>query len=498
MNNKAMYLLRMEAVNLSSVFEDTNQISVIRGASYLLREVARKLPEWVEVWQPGIKLEPISVGASVGLYQCESADGKQLVAQILQKLREHKTYQHFSFVLDAVPSDPDPEKFRNDLEKLISANRWQQMQMPGLSLSGLGAQSDLPCAWNGIRPADGTVVERDGQKYRMSQSVNKRYGEGKELRSNFYQSEILDGVSHLKFTDDLNTLSSDVTKDNLNGKVAVIYLDGNRFGNLQQTHCQTIEMQKKFDDEIQSYRREYLKTFLLHADQIEDYKIDGKLRIEVLMWGGDEILLVVPAWCGLDALSFFYQASQDWKFDDTPLTHAGGLVFAQHKTPISRLTKLAKDLAEGVKDTLQEGEVHNGFDYIVLESIDYPTESLGEFHAKIYRENLAEARQPLSPICPNKLKSVNNLQALSKGQCYALARALVADNRNDLKGTAVIQLARMQQVAGKEAVEAAQGEAKALFAGMAGQDIGDAWRWMHAIELWDYLPQTSNSRGADK
>ncbi len=58
----ADFLIRMEGVNLSSVLDDTIQLSVIRGSSLLLRKAVIKVAE-------EFKLQVISVGASIGLYR---------------------------------------------------------------------------------------------------------------------------------------------------------------------------------------------------------------------------------------------------------------------------------------------------------------------------------------------------------------------------------------------------------------------------------------------
>lgn len=482
------HYIRLEGINLSSVLDDTGQVSVIRGASYQLREVARDLPQWVNAkWGLGTELQAISVGASVGLYVCVCSDGANLAARIGDALRIDPDYRYYTFAVDAVAASGN---FRADLEKLVAANRWRQMQMPSVSLAGLDAKASGPCAWNGIRPADGPVIERKVEreviKEHLSKSAFTRFDAGSKLRGTFYKREAGAAFEELNFTKDLGELSEKSTKANLNGKIAVIYLDGNRFGMLQQ-HCIDEPKQRTFDDYVQGVRRDYLDAFLNHAKDNGDYMTDdGRLRIEVLMWGGDEILLVVPAWCGLDALSFFFEQSHDWRFDGEPLTHAAGLVFAQHKTPLTRLIKLAKDLAEGIKVRLPVDKTCNGYDYVVLESIDYPTEALERFRERVYREALASTRLPLAAPTSNALRGATKLVGLPKGQCYALARALVANQC--LNEVARKTLDRMRKVAGKKKVEQAEQAATDLFADMHGKAPIDSWLWLHAIDLWDYLP----------
>ena len=92
----------------------------------------------------------------------------------------------------------------------------------------------------------------------------------------------------------------------------------------------------------------------------------------------------------METLQRFYEVSTDWvtppdpsalsgdsrhggdpapaaaDVSGKPLTHAGGIVFCSHKTPIAEATATAKNLAEAVKDVTRE---ENRFDYLILESI---------------------------------------------------------------------------------------------------------------------------------
>jgi len=491
--------LRIEGVNLGAVFDDSQQVSVIRGASFLLRQAARSLPEWLKDKDSRFILTPISIGASVGLYACDTDNPDALLVAVRRLLREREPYQHFTFVADTVAKSGD---FPADLENLIAANRWQQMSLPSLSLVGLDAERKEPCSWNGIRPADDHSIKRDDKQLPISASVASRFDAGRTLRQTFYATEARDDTFETyRFTDDLNELAKRNDSETLANKIAVIYLDGNRFGTLQRDLCTKPDIQAEFDKYVQDCRSTYLANFLRHAHVSSDYLTsDGRLRLEVLMWGGDEILLVVPAWCGLDALTFFFDASRNWKFKDKPLTHAGGLVFANRKTPLSRLRDLAKNLAEGFKDQLRPGELHNGFDYIVLESIDYPTQPLHRFREQVFGAALASTHVPLKPMPRDAGGDVTALHTLPKGQCYALVRAVVKDG--GIGRRAIDARDRLELVAGEDGASGARGKdlvdktvdaARRLFASPWGLDwpITDAWLWLHMVDLWDYLPPSA-------
>ena len=77
------YLLRIEAVNLASFVSDNADLSTVRGGGLLLLEAIRSVAECC--WQ-GAKLQTISVGASMGLFQFAADDDQPLRSEVEQFL----------------------------------------------------------------------------------------------------------------------------------------------------------------------------------------------------------------------------------------------------------------------------------------------------------------------------------------------------------------------------------------------------------------------------
>ena len=222
--------------------------------------------------------------------------------------------------------------------------------------------------------------------------------------------------------------------------------------------------QRGFDDRVQGYRRDLLDRILneflksqhqptdrfphawrewppqdqgADADElINDNGIGTQLlRLEVLLWGGDEAYFVVPAWLGFELVQLFYECSADWAIGtedgSVPLTHAGGLVFCHVKTPIDRIRVAAATLADRIKEHAGDS-LENSFDYLVLESIDYPTEpNMGDFFTTRYGRALGNEvlRPPLRPIAawPERRSQFDRLLnegELPKRQLYHLVDTL--------------------------------------------------------------------------
>lgn len=409
----ADYYLRVEGVNLASVLEDTEQLSVIRGGGLMLRQVATELPEQL----PDLKLRGVSCGASIGLFAFSSEAPNEVRTTASQYLAKH--YPHFTFVVDI---QADNANFQRDKEAVLARNRFRQLQQLTVAMPAPNTDPDQgACALDNLRPVAGEETIHQ-ERTPVSASVFARFRFGRDKRAHFYHQETeidpkpafthtLENIAKLTKTQEKNP-----ELRQLNNKIAVVYFDGNGFSKIQNAYCDTQRKQEEFDQFVQEKRKDFLTHLLPRLGQDATAKTEqGELRLETLLWGGDEMIFVVPAWQGFAVLNHFYEISADWNFHQTPLTHAGGIVFCSAKTPIHRVTRLAKQLAEGVKDNDQiQGRNGNYFDYLVLESVDYPTEPL----------ETSRARFPLVPFTESMRGAAVSLQQyLPKGQVYACARA---------------------------------------------------------------------------
>ncbi|WP_157237606.1 Cas10/Cmr2 second palm domain-containing protein [Beggiatoa alba] len=468
----------MEGVNLSAVLDDTNQISVIRGASFLLRDAAK------EVSKQFNDKNIISVGASIGLFAFEAntpEKAQETADNVVKALNENDKFKHFNFVVDI---QAETSEFIRDKEALIARNRFRQMQQFSLVIPEKNDKADtLVCELTNLTPA---IVEKERigeEKKAVSSSVSVRLKYGREQKKGFYKDET--GLNY-EFTDDLHELSE---KDNsyakLADKIAVLYLDGNSFSKIQTNHCKNKESQVKFDHDVQGKRKNFLKNLLETIVKDPHFLNYNKVRLETLLWGGDEMLFVVPAWRGLQLLMAFYAFSQDWKFENERLTHAGGLVFCRAKTPIRRIRQFAQELADEVKNKDKDGSYRkdNFFDYMVLESIDYPSESPSSLRKKIH-PSLSASHLPLRPFTKEGFDSLAYLVHIPKSQAYQIVHAINGD-----KSRFEEQRNRLTTVLGDEKDEDGKKISDQIdpYLDEAFPNQSKEWQWIHLVELWDYI-----------
>jgi hypothetical protein len=385
-------LLRIEAVNIRYCIDDTEDLSTRRAGGYMLLQAIRD----IENKFVG-KLEPISTGASIGLFKILPVvtDTKKLVTDVNDILVGSPLYKHATFMVDVIADN----EFKDGVEKVIAANRWRQMQSLSFSAqwgNGNGG-ARVACEFDDVRPSVNVTPNKDGsgKPLAVSASVKDRRDKGRMLRQKFYQTELGDmQPQSLDFSlEDQGKLFTNHTEEmsefthadepwkqlphNLSGKMAIFYADGNKFGSIQK-NCLDDEALKAWDNDLKEKRRILLDGLLKQASKNALWKTaDGRIRLETLMWGGDELMFIVPAWVGLELAEFFFEHTNDWKHGEKELTHAVGLVFAHHNAPISRLQKLAKALADQGKNGSLKGK--NSLTWITLESFDHAGSELDDY-----------------------------------------------------------------------------------------------------------------------
>lgn len=490
------YYLRVEGVNLGNFVYDTNNLPTIRGGGLLLLDAVKKVED--KLGQIASNVKAITKGASWGLFRFApliNNDPVSVRKEIFKFLNEDERLKHATFVVDVLPVEPG--SFITKRNQLASLNHWQQMQAPSLTIPQ--GNEDV-CDLCKIRPA-GIIYTVGDKPISPSVNVRRQYGQGQK-RNEFYQARISPTNEPLEFTCDFKELSSNQTQHGLHQKMAVIYIDGNKFGDFQHKHCKDEDTQERFDQSVREGQENILDSLikLALADETGKWKTEaGKIRLETLLWGGDEIIWVVPAWLGFAVLDTFYQKTrEEIKFIEekeiknkkkrkkrnkqAPVTiqkkehilkHAAGLVFCRHKTPIHRVVRLAKDLAELAKEETNENLVA----YQLLESFDHAGTNLKQWRTR--RTNSLGNPDDLF-INPDNfqaiIKGVSQLKQFRspefpRRKLYQIISVLKNDNEEE----------------GKKLLNKLCGEHREILDNLKPLLGKSNVMWLHLIDLWDYM-----------
>lgn len=377
------WYLRIEAVNLDHSVFDTHNISTIRGGSFIIlnavSEIAQKITD----------LQVISTGASVGIFKIvdSTENGKNdILKKVLDYLQE--TYGDFATFVCEVVQRKDGEKLNNVIRRLMVGCSWQQYQTPSMVFPEI-SESFEECFLDGVRPATKKSITIGNKSQHVSKAVDVRLKKGRELRNKLYET-LLGDKKEIKFTDDLESLAE-------NDKIAFIHLDGNKFGKIREDYYEKVgrdEDFKTFDLAVQDCLQKKALEKILHiaTDPVKTSfrTADGKVRLETLMWGGDEIEWIVPAGQAWSVLSAFFQQAVESPFQSAdnklvPLTYSAGVVFCKHNIPILQVRRYAEQLCSLAKQNQPiSHKDDNRFAFINMASFDIVNRDVESFLKKYY------------------------------------------------------------------------------------------------------------------
>lgn len=333
-SSSSEWYLRIEAVNIDHSVYDTNDISTIRGGSSLLLDAVRKITEKPE-------LKRVSVGASTGLYEVGMSTDANItgIETEIRKNLQGEPYCHFATFVVATTKRERGEAIDDVNKRLMAECSLQQYQTPSFPFPTY-EESAEECGFGGTRPA---VHDIEGQEQKVSHSVSVRREEGKTLRKELYKPCFNEESAEIELPDHLEELAQ-------NDNIAVIHFDGNRFGKIRD-YCKTTEEYKRFDKTIQGIQKQAICQIVKHTP-----KTGNKVRLETLLWGGDEIELVVPAPQAWATLKRFFDATATDPLKTTGkefnLTWSAGVVFCRHNLPILQVRRYADQLCSIAKQRL--------------------------------------------------------------------------------------------------------------------------------------------------
>ncbi len=525
------YYLRVDAVNLAHSIYDTSDISTIRGGSFLLLDAVEL------VATPG-EIEKISIGASSGLFALPQITSEDEAEAVCEKVRKtlRDAANGATFVVDyfAASGETDAQKI---LKELMARNRWSQFQQAtidpppdDIKLFSEVKDAELevykgdhvlkPCEKDGLYPGNVHAFKPGSGDERMWLSERTFYRRefGQKLRKGelfrkitqhtlTYFSQFPDSYnkfSRLKdnpvqFTQDLEALSNDPKKGNLNGKIAFIYLDGNQFGKIRNTKCTDFDKLKKFDETVQfKLRGRALLEILQSAIKDDDFKTSkNEIRLETLLWGGDEIEWVVPAWKGLEVAQTFFAQSETFEGQD--LTHCMGIVFCHHNAPIREIRKLAHRLADYGKADLKKrgglpGNDHgNLIHYVVLESFDAIQQDLDIFAGQYYNLDCLNPLRIKAKALNSLLTQLNTItRYFPHNKIYEITK-LLKSAKCFLGESLNNEINVIREAALKEVGEDASAALKAALE-IFGVDENPA-KWFLIADLWDYVKYQKRGGG---
>lgn len=489
-----MRLLRIEGVNHAHCIDDTEDLSTRRGGGLMLLDAITHIESGL-----GDRVRRISAGASTGLFEV-LGDGAEVLKTVRARLTD-TPYTYGSFMVDLV----EDENFATAETAAIAANRWRQMRSLSFSGMGLGVSHLGACEVDEKRPAV-APTKLKGETQALGASVQARREYGLTAKRRFYARTLDEHYADFKFCNEFEEIAgnpkSTLRTPSLAGKLAVFYADGNAFGKIANAAAkQGPDALRAWDAYLRGQRKAFLAALLDHAAAHDHWQTaDDKLRLEILLWGGDELKIVVPGWCGLELADFFLEHTRGMRYPDNahdpaaqPLTHACGLVFCHYKAPISRISRLATVLADQGKASHARA---NSLNWLLLESFDHTGGGLDDYLRRRFAGRLGWADLTLDektlPVIARDFPCLQD--RLPHSALIRVAQAMAAGQAFD-EGQREQPLIRRAR---RQIAEAGGKDFKDLWSRLHPQ--GATWNddlahpddlgtWIKLAELWEYGAQ---------
>lgn len=503
----AEFILSYKAVDFDNTVFDMPSLSAIRGASlgylYSPRRVEAAISKRVPV-------NPVYAGASRGAWRlsCDRETAKAVVEDVRRALRgndlggENPTGPHAVLSYTVAAAEIIGGDERRALELSESLNAAEALQGRGFPLPVFNI--GLDCY------DEGGDRMRPSVKGKPSAERGARERFGREQRQGFYETHGGVTPDH-DFTNDFETMASAPPKDiglSPGSKTAVFYADGNGLGKLRQVAIDELGLDglKAYSSELLGLQKAMLGKLVgwLNEGAVsrpDHFLAGGAFRFETLMWGGDEVLFVMPSWLALEFARNFFDWTRDWVVHGKPVTMAAGMVIANHKTPIRQTKNLAAELAELNKD---ENRGRSAIQMEVFESISVPDTDLKTYRDRLYFPR-GKATEPAvyAPLSmePGRLEAltarIRALKAddgLPKSQLYSILRQV--SEQAEPQSTAGLaspkdMFDKWKERAGSETH--VRWEDLMVLDGAAGGGAAEGFSLAALAMLWDYVTEPSNS-----
>jgi hypothetical protein len=318
----------IEGVNFDQTVFDTQDIATIRGSSLLLEELGDQVEKALEPFAPA-KLE---FGASKALFKLGRGTEAGISAAIAS-FAASSPWCHLSLVY-GVKENPTKAKCA---AAIMQYQTWT-VPNPGEP----GAAGSLPDVLDLTRPSQVEIDHPGGGKRWVSHSVAERRSNGTRKRPAFLNRE------NFRHPTDFDEILSDAgVSEQIANKLAVIAADGIGGGKLRELYGDGAE----FSEAMADMRAELAEALNLWAINKGAHVISGdKLvpRFDALLWGGDDMTFVMPAWLALPFLEVFFRVTEGYTFkpkghQPQRLYHRAACIIANKKTPIRQMRALASN-----------------------------------------------------------------------------------------------------------------------------------------------------------
>ena len=287
------------------------------------------------------------------------------------------------------------------------------------------------------------------------------------------------------------------------GDIAVLYGDGNNFGALfgKVKSLASLRYLSRYSEGAA------FQSVFRALNENEKLLLSGKRKnyINIIALGGDDIMMLVPAKCGMQIAAAIGQKFDSLFADKTGVnsgpTMSMGVVIADGHTPVRYLFEIAQDLLKDAKQKIRGKNLREGsMSAAVIKSFATFEDNINEYFTSTFRSkskkdsNINYTTRPwtyseFSEFTKFAIALDNQQQGLGKGQLYSIRRTLEQEGREYAEAWFLYQYARMSSKS-REAIDkpwelwTKSGKHAQIFAEINGSK---QCPWIDLIEFSDYI-----------
>lgn len=376
MNEEQQWVVCFDTDRIKQYLFVTNRLKEIRGGSALLESLDKTRKKKLQD-RYGENLVYSAGGGAAVLVSTEQ-EAKELIAQIEREFQAATITASITGVF-LPPKDPS-RKFGERMAEAGKHLRRAKAAKAELATLPIEPYMHL-CDSCGQQPAATRADDKSGDWLCCSCDRKRKLGGD---RRRVYFDEFLERVgsaewSETEMADDLDGIGAVASPPNYVGFIA---LDGNHIGSLLDKP-DTVEQYRQFSNSLHDLTKDRTFAALQHCGSPRD----GVAPFEVVLIGGDDVLLITAADIAIEvALAIaegFERRSLSKVLDPAGLTDvkkltmAGGIVLAHADFPIPAMHQLAEALQKSAKQhCASEGYETGAIDFLIVSGSDTDLETI--------------------------------------------------------------------------------------------------------------------------
>ena len=431
MNNTSKWLACFDTDRIKQYLLATNRLKEIRGGSALIAYLDDRRKRDIEQCY-GESNVVYSAGGGAAVLVPTEKEARSLIARIEREFRGETVTASITGVYLKV--DLTSGKFGSAMEQAGRELRRAKASKAELACLPVEPYMRL-CNSCGDHPA--AYRAQDGSGDWLCLACYKKREKGRQVRVGFFEDFVgwtkSDICQEALLPDDLDAIGSLASPP---GYVGFIALDGNHIGDLLR-ELPTIEAYRKFSEGLwELMRRQTFEALKNHGRPR-----DGIFPFEIVLIGGDDVLLITAADMAMEVAMDIAQGGEEGSQQllrevglsskREKLTMAGGVVLAHADFPIPAMHALAEMLQKSAKRLCAQRKYQtSAIDFQVVTSSDVDLDAMrrGVPHRRPY--TLEDLRALLSHIRQLKAADIPTsqlqamYQALFQGEVNAQLTAI--------------------------------------------------------------------------